>query len=130
MTFLQSSHKTIIAFEVSKATLVVHVLPQDRQTRIDNKTHSIRQFLLSHATLQTLVVCEATGGYERAVLAVCSKMGFDIHRAAQHVLLQPIAALPPKPMRSMRECWLNMAGIALPASRPPATGFAPVAKAA
>ncbi len=85
MRFSQNTHKTIpksiIAFEVSKATLVVHTLPQNRQVQIDNKLQSIKRLLRHHDPLQTLVVCEATGGYERHVLMACEELELDIHRA-------------------------------------------------
>lgn len=76
------SDKAIIAFEVSKSSLVVHVLPANTQARIANTAAAIRQLMARHDPGKPhLVVCEATGGYERHVLEVCHAGGFDIHRA-------------------------------------------------
>lgn len=74
--------KTIIAFEVSKATLVVHCLPDDRQVQIDNRPAAIKRLLRkTDPSSKPLVICEATGGYERHVLAICYELGLDVHRA-------------------------------------------------
>ncbi len=85
---IQSSKysKTIIAFEVSKATLVVHVLPDERQFQIANNARAIGRLLAKiigngKSDNQILVVCEATGGYERHVLDICCACGLDVHRA-------------------------------------------------
>jgi transposase len=85
---IQSSKysKTTIAFEVSKATLVVHVLPYDRQFQIANSARAIGRLLdkivcSNEPDHPILVVCEATGGYERHVLTMCCKRGLDVHRA-------------------------------------------------
>lgn len=74
----------VIAFEVAKQSLVVHVLPEDRQRRIANTASAVRK--LVRATLKsgdgaTLVVCEATGGYEKHVLAEACALGLACHRA-------------------------------------------------
>jgi transposase len=85
---IQSSKysKTTIAFEVSKATLVVHVLPDDRQFQIANSACAIGRLLdkiigSNEPGHPILIVCEATGGYERHVLNMCCKRGLDVHRA-------------------------------------------------
>lgn len=74
--------KRIIAFEVSKRELVVHRLPEDRQVTIPNTAAAIRRLLARWAPGKPpLIVCEATGGYERHVLAVSLERGLDVHRA-------------------------------------------------
>src|SRR4029077_15122767 len=62
----------IVAFEVSKDTLVVHTLPDDEQCTIDNKPQAVRRLIKAEIKRnrnkqigQMLVICEATGGYER-----------------------------------------------------------------
>jgi transposase len=78
----------IVAFDVSKETLDVHVIPDHRASKIANKPKTIRKFLIRESHLNAsrglgplLVVCEATGGYERAVLAICTELGLDCHLA-------------------------------------------------
>ena len=60
----------IVAFEVAKETLVIHVLPGDGQHTIANKPKAIRKLLMRELRRNALaglgsllVVCEATGGY-------------------------------------------------------------------
>ena len=78
----------VIAFEVSKANLVVHTLPADHQQTIANTSSQIRRLLKAEQRANTrlgigplLVVCEATGGYERYVLAEAAALGLATHRA-------------------------------------------------
>lgn len=78
----------IVAFEVSKAELVVHTLPADRQHRIDNTPAAVRRLLTAEqranqerGSSPLLVVCEATGGYERHVLETAQDLGLAVHRA-------------------------------------------------
>ena len=78
----------IVAFEVAKETLAIHVLPDDRQDAIANTPPAIRK-LLRHEMRRNraagrgplLVICEATGGYERHVLAICVALGLAVHKA-------------------------------------------------
>ena len=92
VTAIPSPGKTtpdhVIAFEVAKHDLVVHTLPADRQCTIANTPAAVRRLLkaeIKHnaqARLGTLlVVCEATGGYERHVLHGAVELGLDVHRA-------------------------------------------------
>ena len=67
----------IVAFEVSKEKLVVHTLPDNEQWTIDNKPQAVRRLIKAEIKRnrkkqlgQMLVICEATGGYERHVLDV------------------------------------------------------------
>jgi len=78
----------IVAFEVSKAELVVHTLPADCQQRISNTAAAVRRLLkaeqrsnATHGLGPVLVVCEATGGYERHVLETAQGLGLATHRA-------------------------------------------------
>ena len=78
----------IVAFEVSKAELVVHTLPADRQERIANSKAAVRRVLrreqqrnLRLGLGEMLAVCEATGGYERHVLDLAVALGIELHRA-------------------------------------------------
>lgn len=70
-----SGFNHIVAFEVAKAELVVHCLPAGTTTRLANTRSAIRRLLKAEARRNSkdqlgnlLVVCEATGGYERAVI--------------------------------------------------------------
>src|SRR5258705_1780025 len=78
----------VVAFEVSKDMLVVHALPVDEQCTIPNKPQAVRRLLKAEAKRnrrerlgQMLVVCEATGGYERHVLDAAIELGLPVHRA-------------------------------------------------
>lgn len=78
----------IVAFEVSKAELVVHTLPADRQQRLVNTAAAVRRLLKAEQRANArlglgpmLVVCEATGGYERHVIDVAQSLELAIHRA-------------------------------------------------
>lgn len=80
--------KHVVAFEVGKAELVVHTLPADRQQRIGNTPTAVRRLLRAEQRDNhklglgpVLVVCEATGGYERHVLEAAQLLGLAVHRA-------------------------------------------------
>jgi transposase len=84
----QSGFKHIVAVEVSKDELVVHVLPGDRRMRIANTAKAVQGLLRDEIKLNAkqrigplLVICEATGGYERHVLEASIAFGLDAHRA-------------------------------------------------
>ena len=88
MTPTQQTYNHVVAFEVSKEALVVHALPADEQCTIANKPQAVRRLLksqLKHNRKQNLgpilIVCEATGGYERHVLDVAIDLGLPVHRA-------------------------------------------------
>jgi transposase len=78
----------VIAFEVAKDSLVIHVLPTEEQSVAANKPKAIRKALIAEMRRNAkaslgplLVVCEATGGYERHVLEVCEDLGIAAHKA-------------------------------------------------
>lgn len=78
----------VVAFEVSKAELVVHSLPADTQCVIANTAKAADRLLTSvlkalgkKPDARLLIVCEATGGYERHVLEACVRLGIVCHRA-------------------------------------------------
>ena len=78
----------VVAFEVAKDRLVIHVLPAGEQSAAANKPKAIRKVLLAEMRRNAkanlgplLVVCEATGGYERHVLAICVELGIAVHKA-------------------------------------------------
>lgn len=78
----------VVAFEVSKCQLVVHTLPADRQCTIPNTPPAVRRLLKAEIKHNAkaglgamLVVCEATGGYETAVLDVATELGLEAHKA-------------------------------------------------
>ena len=75
-------------FEVAKDSLVIHVLPAGEQSVAANKPKAIRKTLLAEVRRNAkanlgplLVVCEATGGYERHVLDLCVELGIPAHKA-------------------------------------------------
>lgn len=78
----------VVAFEVSKASLVVHALPKGEQRSIANTPSAARRLLRAEAGRNAraglgplLVVCEATGGYEKHVLEAAAALGLACHRA-------------------------------------------------
>jgi hypothetical protein len=88
MSPTQNEFNHVVAFEVSKDNLVVHMLPGDRQVRLPNSPKAIRRLLTAELRRNRqerlgalLVVCEATGRYERHVLAACVARGVKVHRA-------------------------------------------------
>ena len=90
MTMLpdQTPFKHIVAVEVAKDHLIVHTLPEDRQVRIANSAKAIRALLKAemkhnarHRLGPLLIICEATGGYERHVLEASAALGLALHRA-------------------------------------------------
>jgi transposase len=83
-----SAFNHVVAFEVAKDTLAVHTLPDDAQGAIANKPKAIRKLLLRQMRRNAegglgalLVVCEATGGYERHVIEICVELGLPVHKA-------------------------------------------------
>lgn len=88
MTNQSQPFQHIIAFEIAKNGLVLHCLPVDRQEAIANTAVAVRRVLRREMRLNAktgygamLVVCEATGGYERHVLAEATALGLCLHRA-------------------------------------------------
>jgi transposase len=78
----------VVAFEVAKATLLVEARPGGERCEIPNTPHQVRGLLKREMKRNAegqlgplLVVCEATGGYERHVLAVATELGLACHRA-------------------------------------------------
>lgn len=78
----------IVAFDVAKATLEVCVLPGREHLSIANTPGQVRRLLKREMKRNRsgdlgpmLVVCEATGGYERHVLEVAAERAIACHRA-------------------------------------------------
>jgi len=85
---LRASFKHVLAFEVAKATLVTRVLPSGVEATIPNTAAAVRRLIdkqvLANATLNLgplLVVCEATGSYDRHILEATSDLAVACHRA-------------------------------------------------
>ena len=83
-----SAFNHVVAFEVAKDSLVVHVLPAEATRVTANKPKAIRKALLAEMRRNAkeglgpiLAVCEATGGYERHVLAICLELQIAVHKA-------------------------------------------------
>jgi transposase len=74
----------VVAFEVAKAQLVVYAAPEGALASLSNTKAAVRAFLANFCGgnhSDVLVVCEATGGYERFVLEVAVELGLACHRA-------------------------------------------------
>src|SRR6476646_4943056 len=78
----------VIAFDVAKASLSLHILPSGETLSLQNDGAAIRRLLKREEQRnrkqglgRMLVICEATGGYEDAVLKAACELGLDCHRA-------------------------------------------------
>jgi transposase len=84
----QKTFNHAVAFDVGKQSLAVHILPGDERQSIANKPKEIRKLLMAQMRRNTslnlgplLVVCEATGGYERQLLEICVELEIAAHKA-------------------------------------------------
>lgn len=78
----------VVAFEVSKQELVVQALPADGLRTVPNTPVAVRRLLKAEIKRNQrqglgsmLVVCEATGGYERHILDAAVALGIQVHLA-------------------------------------------------
>jgi transposase len=78
----------VIAFDVAKEKLAVHILPSGECLEAPNTLAGVRRLLRReqkrNAKLDLgplLVICEATGGYECNVLEAAWELGLSCHRA-------------------------------------------------
>jgi transposase len=78
----------VIAFDVAKDSLAVHILPSGESLKAPNTLAGARR-LLRHEQRRNAklglgplpVICEATGGYEGNVLEAACELGLPCHRA-------------------------------------------------
>lgn len=70
----------VLGLDVSKATVVIYDA-RSRQTLTAANTLEALKAALAPFASHGLAVCEATGGYERAVLQAAHSLGLAIHRA-------------------------------------------------
>lgn len=84
----RSGFNHVVAFEVAKADLVVHILPGGTTATLTNDAKVIRRLLKAELKRTAgkdlgpmLVICEATGGYERTVIEIAAELGIACHRA-------------------------------------------------
>lgn len=73
-------NSAVIGIDVGKASLVLHDGLTGRTLAIANDAEAIMEALAPYAAYDR-AVCEATGGYERLVLAIAHELGLAIHRA-------------------------------------------------
>jgi transposase len=78
----------VIAFDVAKEKLAVHILPSGESLEAPNTAASVRRLLRREQKRNAglglgplLVVCEATGGYESHILKTACGLGLACHRA-------------------------------------------------
>ncbi len=88
MRLTPSGFNHIIAFDVAKSTLEVCILPGRKHRSIGNTPGQVRSLLKRELKRNQscelgamLVVCEATGGYERDVLKVTTELSIACHMA-------------------------------------------------
>ena len=78
----------VIAFDVAKESLAVHILPSGESLEVPNTLTSARRLLRREQSRNAklglgalLVICEATGGYEANVLKAACELGLACHCA-------------------------------------------------
>ncbi|MCE5238785.1 IS110 family transposase [bacterium] len=73
------SYQVFVGIDVSKASLDVAVLPGSRRTRVGNDESGWRELIAwLGAPADTLVVLEATGGYQNAAALALQEAGFAV----------------------------------------------------
>ena len=80
MTKLTTAFSGFIGCDVGKAEIVIHDSRDGTTTTIANRAKPLAAFAAS-LNASCLVVCEATGGYETALLNAMLKAGIPAHRA-------------------------------------------------
>jgi transposase len=79
-----SGEDVVVGLDVAKATRDVAVRPTGESWQVTNDDTGIGELVARLRGLTpALLVCEATGGYERAVVAEKSRLGFaprPLHR--------------------------------------------------
>jgi transposase len=85
-TIMKPSHDTIkgldrvLGLDVAKASVVLFESTSRRTWTVANTPEALREALAPFADYQ-LMVCEVTGGYERAALEAAFSLGLPAHRA-------------------------------------------------
>ena len=71
--------ESYVGLDVAKATLEIAVLPSGETWTVTNDDAGVQELLPQLLTLApTLVVLEATGGFERATVAALAKAGLPV----------------------------------------------------
>lgn len=83
MTMTNRTFKYFMGIDVGKFTVVIHEAQSQTTHEIKNTQSAITAFFKTKksALSKTLVICETTGGYEAALLDVCTAHGIAAHRA-------------------------------------------------
>jgi transposase len=77
--FMDPTPQTLVGIDVAKHSLEVHLASEDRSFTVENNTAGFRQLLDALPTPgQCLVVVEATGGYQRRVVAALATAGHQV----------------------------------------------------
>ena len=74
----EREQKIYVGLDVSKANLDVYIHPTGKNIRINNDKIGIEELINLLPASVTLVVLEATGGYEKAVARELEKMSFPV----------------------------------------------------
>jgi transposase len=82
----------VVGVDVGKAQVVIFDSLSRRTRRIDNDPEALTAALAPFADYE-LMVCEATGGYERALLEAAARLGLPAHRADALRVKRYIASL-------------------------------------
>jgi len=76
---MEGSYTSFVGIDVSKASLDVYLLPQERRQRVTNDKPGIQELLGTlPAVGSCLIVVEATGGYHRRLVADLANVGHQI----------------------------------------------------
>ncbi len=82
----------VLGVDVAKGSVVIFDSVSARSWSAPNQPRALRQALAPYADYE-LMVCEVTGGYERALLAVALDLGLPAHRADPLRVKRYIASL-------------------------------------
>ena len=89
----QAAFADFLGVDVGKEKIAVHDSRSGKAQFVDNNRKAIFSFFKScNPTAATLVICEASGGYEANLLACASDMGIAAHRASASKIKSFIAS--------------------------------------
>jgi transposase len=82
----------VVGVDVAKATVVLFDSQTQRTCKVSNEPQALHRALSAFVDYD-LMVCEVTGGYERAVLEAAANLGLPAHRADPMRVKRYIASL-------------------------------------
>ena|GEM_PF-2975628 len=102
----QNENPNYIGIDVAKETLDVHRLPSNLHRKFNNSHEGWQEFLhWIKDEPPTLVLCEATGGYEKNFVIALAEAGipFRVVKPQESETTPKASASSPRPIKSMRK---------------------------